>query len=227
MKNNVCVVIPVRNEADTIGFLVEKTRSLTHIKYVFVVDDSTDDTMKEALNAGATVIVGRKAGLGCAIRLGLRRAKEEGFRYCVVMDAGGTHSPYTIPSLVAVARQGYALVIASRFMKGGTPQYGWRTKLSLRAARCVHMVLGINVDDATTGYRCYDLDFFDKRLLNDSQAWGHAIQIELLALCKYRCGKIAEVPSPYLKLTKSSLRGKSFLDAVITMHRMFVYLKLG
>ena len=72
-----CVVIPTRNEADSIvAVLADIRRSFANTKYselvLIVVDDSTDKTRRLAREAGAVVVGGGGDGLGAAMYHGLK-----------------------------------------------------------------------------------------------------------------------------------------------------------
>jgi glycosyltransferase involved in cell wall biosynthesis len=221
MNTDVCVVIPTFNEQDTIAGLIYKLKNHNYPN-ILVVDDSSDNTAVFAQGMGASVCFGGRNGLAYAIRKGLTWASEKSYKYALVIDAGGTHDPVSADLIVNGAKIGYALTIGSRFMLPAYTTQGWRTKLSLFAAKCVHKLLGLHVHDVTSGYRCYDLSVFNKALLSDSQAWGHAVQIELLVLCSINNGLIREVPIAYLPLTNSTLSVKSIVDAAFVMYRMFM-----
>lgn len=223
-KDDVCVIIPARNEEQTIRKLIRTITTLGY-RYVWVIDDSTDNTSIIAKDEGAVVVLGRDQGLGGAIRYGLIRAIEAKFSHAVVIDAGGTHDPEVIHNLVSEATNGADLVIASRFLVPCKSQ-GWRTKLSLLAAKCVRVLLGIPVCDATSGFRCYNLSVFNDKILLDCIANGHATQIELLAFCHLNGGVIKETSSDYLPLTNSSLSLWSFIETIVVMYRMFVLIRI-
>lgn len=224
MNDDVCVIIPTRNEEKTISELLALIR-IYGFSDVIVIDDSSDETPIIAMNAGARVLMGSHSGLGNAIRRGMEHALTIGYKYAVVIDAGGTHNPKHIADMIAQARKGYSLVIASRFMHEYTDR-GRRTKLSLFAARCVNKLFGTCVCDVTSGYRCYNLAVYNRKLLSDSQAWGHAVQIELFLLGKINGGTYVEYPVEYLPLTTSTLSLRSLLDAVVVLYRMLMFSKV-
>lgn len=225
MKHEVCVIIPTYNEVATIGGLIRSVQGCGYNR-ILVVDDGTDGTSVIATSAGARVRKGKGIGLGDAIRTGMLDVVENGYAYAVVIDAGGTHDPAHISKLVEEVRSGgHCLAIASRFV-GDYASQGWRTKLSLMASRLLGLLFGIHVKDVTSGYRCYDLSVYNKSLLSDSQAWGHAVQMELLLLGLSSNKTQCEISTPYLPLTKSTLSVRSLLDAGVVLYRMFVIIKL-
>jgi glucosyl-3-phosphoglycerate synthase len=74
----ISVIIPVLNEAATIGSVVEFARRTERVSEVIVVDDgSTDDTVQIATAAGAMVIQSSFLGKGASMRDGLEVASNE------------------------------------------------------------------------------------------------------------------------------------------------------
>ena len=94
-KSTVTVIIPAYNEAQTIGDVVGKIRSLYPDFEIIVVNDgSTDDTGEVAKDAGAIVYSHPyNIGNGAAIKSGIRIASGE---ILVFMDGDGQHDPKEI-----------------------------------------------------------------------------------------------------------------------------------
>ena len=71
---SVSIVIPAYNEEATVAKVVSVARKLSYVDEVIVVDDgSTDRTVEEAENAGATVISHiMNEGKGSAIKTGFK-----------------------------------------------------------------------------------------------------------------------------------------------------------
>jgi glycosyltransferase involved in cell wall biosynthesis len=117
MKNkSVTVVIPAKNEASSIGLVVEKILLFQAVGSVIVVDDgSTDNTAKLAREAGARVISHPYSkGNGAAIKTGAREAVSD---VIVFMDADGQHPPEEIPRLLELLDEGYDMVVGARSAK--------------------------------------------------------------------------------------------------------------
>jgi dolichol-phosphate mannosyltransferase len=142
------VIFPAYNEErvirPTLAALADAIRGReSEYRAVLVDDGSTDRTVAEAEGAVAdsggrlplTVLRHEKnRGLGAGLRTGiywcLDRAGDDDV--IVTLDADNTHPPAMIPELVARARSGYDLAIASRYRAGaevhGVP--GYRRALS-------------------------------------------------------------------------------------------------
>jgi dolichol-phosphate mannosyltransferase len=125
----VSVIVPTFNEAPNIEPLVARlTAALSGLEAeILFVDDSTDTTPDVIRTVAATtsiptLLLRREApegGLGGAVVTGLRAASNE---WCVVMDGDLQHPPELIPALLTSAsRQNADVVVASRYVNGGSP----------------------------------------------------------------------------------------------------------
>jgi dolichol-phosphate mannosyltransferase len=122
------VVVPTRNEELNVGPLLDRLRStLAGTDHEILFVDDSDDRTPAAIAAAATgdprvaVVhrVGgeRTGGLSTAVVTGIRRTRGE---LVCVMDGDLQHAPEEIPSMLAAARDGADVVVASRYVRGGT-----------------------------------------------------------------------------------------------------------
>ena len=98
-----------------------------------------------------------KAGLGAAYRSGFRVALDAGYDVIGEMDADGSHQPEQLHRLLDALEAGADLVIGSRWIPGGSI-VNWpksRELLSRGGNLYVRMLLGIDVHDATAGFRLF------------------------------------------------------------------------
>lgn len=111
-KPTVTVLLPAYNEELAIVTTITKIRQLYPDFEILVVDDgSTDNTMRAAINAGATVWPHPyNIGNGAAIKTGLRIASGE---WIVMMDADGQHKPEDI-ALLLEHKDKYDMVVGAR-----------------------------------------------------------------------------------------------------------------
>ena len=158
------IVIPVFNEASTIGPLVARARR--HGAVVVVDDGSTDDSGAAAAGAGADVIrLQRQRGKGEALRRGFDLALARGAERVVTLDGDGQHDPDEIPRLLeAAAEHPTAVIIGGRLGTGATedpaePGYRVIPTARLNAMRVagffIDWLIGRPLRDTQSGFRVY------------------------------------------------------------------------
>ncbi len=82
-------------------------------------DGSTDDTVNIAESLGAYVVRHEiNKGYGAALRNCFETARNLGAGAMVIIDSDGQHDPSEIPKLLEPLKQGFDLVIGSRFVNG-------------------------------------------------------------------------------------------------------------
>ncbi|HKA64061.1 MAG TPA: tryptophan 7-halogenase [Methylomirabilota bacterium] len=153
------IVIPVFDEAATIGDIVERAR--LHGPVLVIDDGSTDDSAARANAAGAEVMAleGRH-GKGAALRAGFAEALRRGVTRVVTLDGDGQHDPDDIPRLLKVAVEGpRSLVIGGRL--GGLAAYPERAMPADRLAALrvagffINWLTEMAVADTQSGFRVY------------------------------------------------------------------------
>ena len=172
---------------------------------VIVVDDNSPDGTPELLATMATqypglqpVIRPGKQGYGTAVLHGFRTALDAGARQVITLDADFSHDPRDIPALRA-ALDGADTVIGSRYV-GGVRVLNWhpsRLLLSLFANRYVKSILGLTVDDATSGFRGYRRQALEALLASPPKSVGYSFLVEILYRLHCLGFRIAEVPIIY------------------------------
>ena len=154
-KDDVTVVIAAKDEARTIGFVVE--RASRHASSVVVVDGhSRDDTAAVAASRGARVLVDNGRGKGEALRLALAAVETE---IVVFLDADGSHDPDDIPRLLAPILEGAAdHVSGSRLTGGSSELHGgfdefFRLTGSSFITACINWRFGVRLSESQNGFR--------------------------------------------------------------------------
>ena len=150
-------LVPARNEAESIGGVIDEIRAFDPGLEIVVVDDgSTDRTAAIAAERGAVVVrLPFNLGIGGAVQTGFRYALEHGFELAVRLDGDGQHDPRELPKLIAPVLAGEAdIVVGSRFVGAGTyrPPVARRAGIRL-LARVVSLLVRQRVTDTTSGFQ--------------------------------------------------------------------------
>jgi glycosyltransferase involved in cell wall biosynthesis len=188
----VSVVIPAKNEARNIGWVLERIPSF--VDEVIVVDGlSNDGTLEVAKMIAPDVVVihEMRPGKGTALRAGFEAARGD---YVVMLDADGSMDPAEIASFVELLDEGYDLVKGSRFLPGGgTTDMTWlRSFGNARLLDLANFIFGTSFSELCYGYCA----FRRKALLSlELDAPGFEIETQIVARAIRRDLRIAEMPS--------------------------------
>jgi len=207
------ILLPAYNEEDAIGPLCEKIDAVMKdagINYqVVAVNDGSRDRTSERLTGLVTrfpikVLTHRlNRGLGETIRDGLEYVAEVGARHDVVvrMDCDDTHDPRYILGMLEKMKDGYEVVIASRYASGGG-QVGvnlYRRTIS----RCANLLMKAcfpisGIQEYTSGFRAYRValiqdavDIFGNRFI-DLKGMGFTGTVEKLIKCRMMGARVTE-----------------------------------
>ena len=145
----VTILLPAYNEEQSIGRTIAAIKTLYPDFEVLVVDDgSTDNTMQEAIEAGAKVRSHPyNIGNGAAVKTGLRSGSGE---WLLLMDADGQHDPADIEKLLA-HKDRYDMVVGARNRQGQASLHrGLANRLYNGLAS---YVTKFKVEDLTSGFR--------------------------------------------------------------------------
>ncbi len=199
------VIIPTYNEKGNIEKIITEIFSLSIPFNILVVDDNSPDgtasVVKELQNKfkGRLFIIERegKLGLGTAYISGFKWAIGHKFDFIYEMDADFSHNPKDLVKLYNVAiNESADLVIGSRYING-TNVVNWpigRVILSYFASKYVSFITGMNIKDATAGFKCYRRKVLETINLDKIKFKGYAFQIEM-KFTAWKFGfKIKETP---------------------------------
>lgn len=215
----VLMVVPTYNEADNLEWIVGRLRSTHPTVHVLVVDDGSPDgtgALADQLAAADTSIHvlhrEEKAGLGAAYLAGFAWALDAGYDVIGEMDADGSHQPEQLGRLLEALADA-DLVIGSRWVPGGSV-LNWprrRELLSRGGNLYVRLLLGIDVHDATAGFRLFRRTALEKIDLASVRSTGYVFQTDLVTRC-LRAGLIVrEVPIEFVE----RVRGDSKMSGAV------------
>ncbi len=195
------IVIPVRNERDTVVPLIERVRAVDcgMPKEMIVVDGASTDGTREALLALGEapdlvlVLEDRARGKGRAVRTGFARATGD---IVMVQDADLELEPAEIPSLLAPIVDGRTgAVFGSRFKgrgRGATPLVGYAGNFGLTWA--ANLLYVARLTDILT---CYKVMRADIARSLDLRCNGFDLDAEITCRLLRDGHRIVEVPVTY------------------------------
>jgi len=201
LPDDVIVIVPTYNEAENLEAIAHAVRS--HGYRLLVVDDGSPDGTGEIADALAANDEGvgvlhrsEKAGLGKAYAAGFAHAMDLDGKVLCEMDADFSHDPADLPRLIAAVEDGADLAIGSRYVPGGGAEdWPWhRRMISWGGNRYASLMLGIDVRDATAGYRAFRVDAIRQLQPETCDSSGYAFQVEMAWRASEAGLQITEVP---------------------------------
>ena len=225
-ESGTAVVIATYNEADNIGPLLDQLMELSPGLTAIIVDDNSPDGTSRIVQRYSDRFTNRvrlirreaKLGYGSALVTGLGEALRSGSPCIVSMDADFSHEPRAIPSLLE-ALSNCDVAIGSRYA-GGIRVLNWspwRLFLSLTANRYVKTLLGLHIEDCTSGFRAYRREALQEIDLGSVRASGYAVLVELLAATLRKGSRVQEVPIVFedRQFGKSKMSRRVILEAAV------------
>ena len=211
------VIIPTYNEIENISRMIDVVLALDGGFDILVIDDgSPDGTAKVVRERQAEFplrlhLIERagKLGLGTAYIAGFHWALEHNYDYIFEMDCDFSHNPNDLQRLYDRAREGYDVVVGSRYVQG-VNVINWpmsRLLMSYCASMYVRTITRMPVYDATAGFVCYSRRALKTLDLDRVQMKGYGFQIEM----KYSAWRLG------LKVSEVSI---VFVDRVVGTSKM-------
>jgi dolichol-phosphate mannosyltransferase len=252
----IAIAIPTYNERSNIVKLISQIRQATEdiiISYsalsngsingerncihIVVVDDNSSDGTGDAVLAlsekdNRIHLIKRpsKMGLGSAYKDAFEWVNNKlNAKIIIEMDADLSHPPNLLTTMIELVAAGSAdVVIGSRYFdKGGIQNWPMHRRMISKGANWLaKLVLGIKVNDITSGYRAYNVssiqDFLSTNISSSSSSGGYDFQIEILYILSRLNKKIVELPFTFANRTE----GRSKLGIKDIMHFASTVFKL-
>jgi len=190
--SNLTVILPARNEEESIGVVIDEIRALP-VKYdILVVDNnSKDDTYNIAFYKEARVVTAELQGKGNAMRKGFRLVNSP---YVVMMNSDYTYPAAYIPYFHELLSDGYDVVVGyRRWKQGGSMSlinsFGNKA-LSLLAS----ILYGKRIRDLCTGLWAFRKEVLDEFEIKSN---GFTLEAELfIEVVRHGCD-LVQVPISY------------------------------
>ncbi len=228
------VIIPTYNEKENIEKIIRKVFSLSYTFELLIIDDGSPD--------GTAAIVKKlqlefptqlhleersgKLGLGTAYIHGFKWALTRNYDYIFEMDADFSHNPEDLIRLreTCLPINGADVAIGSRYIKG-VNVVNWpmgRVLMSYFASMYVRLITGINIQDATAGFKCYRKLVLETIPMDKIRFVGYAFQIEMkFTAIKYGFN-VLEIPIIFTDRTEgtSKMSTRIFREAFLGVIQM-------
>ena len=220
MKSELLIIIPAYNEEENIEAVVTFIQqNYNQYDYIVVNDGSKDRTADICRQNGYELLnLPINLGLAGAFQAGLKYAYLKGYSYAIQFDADGQHRPEFIEPILERIKQGYDIVIGSRFvnLKKGNSLRMVGSKMITVA---IKMTTGIRVSDPTSGMR-----MFSRNMIKEfAQNLNYGPEPDTVSYLLKNGAKISEVPvrmeerqagESYLNLANS---GKYMMKMLISI----------
>ncbi len=220
-SHSVSIVIPARNEEDSIGMVLDEVfAEIRHLPaYAFevlVVDNnSTDRTAEISRLKGATVLRETRPGKGMALAAGFAAATGE---IIIMMDADFSHNAAEFGQFLAKIGEGYGLVIGSRQL-GRSDEYTLTRKFgNLFLTASFRLLFGYDLTDALNGFKAFRREVVTE---DGCTSRDFEIEIELIYYALKRGLTVGEVISHErqrlggVMKSHALIHGPKFLAAIL------------
>ena len=213
MTDRALVIIPTYNERENIKRIVTAVLAQDESIDVLVVDDGSPDGTGQIVDTMAAensrihaLHRSGKLGLGTAYVAGFKWALERDYQFILEMDADFSHSPDKLPAFLEAIKTA-DLVLGSRYQNGHINVVNWpisRLFLSYSANIYARRVTGLQVFDATGGFKCFRRSVLEAIDLSDVRSNGYAFQIEMTFRAWKKGFRIVEIPIVFVDRTEGS-----------------------
>lgn len=201
--------MPVYNEGDVIKKTITRVEQFVKTRHeLLIVYDMDEDTsippVKKIQKKYPNVILIKNTyGKGAlnALMAGIDKARGES--KCIMM-ADLTDDPRVLNDMMKKFNDGYDVIAASRYMKGGHQIGGPFIKqlLTRTAGLSLHYLVGLPVHDATNSFRLYSNRFLSQTKIESDG--GFEVATELTVKAHFNGYKVTEVPTTWTYLAKES-----------------------
>lgn len=222
----VSIIIPARNEAESLVTLLPRLLHSQPSAEIVVVNDGSTDKTRQVCEEHNVQVVNHvySMGNGAAIKSGARHATGDIF---VFMDADGQHAPENIQAMLDELDSGYDMVIGARARAShaGFARYVANTAYN----RLASYMVGHPIADLTSGFRVVKSTIFKQFLYLLPNGFSYPTTI---TMALYRAGySVRYIPIECAKrIGKSHISllkdGIKFLLIILKVATLYSPLKL-
>ncbi|MCG2809744.1 MAG: glycosyltransferase family 2 protein [Candidatus Portnoybacteria bacterium] len=226
MNKKLSIIIPVYNEAATVGSVLERVDAALVLglrKEIIVVDDGSVDGTDKILEENKEKFNfiyekhPKNMGKGAAFRTGLELATGD---FIIVQDADLEYNPNNFQDLLNALEEGVAAVYGSRNInpkRRGYAHFVWGVKF---LTGVINLLFGSKLTDSYTCYKLFRASLFNSIAL---ESHGFEIEAEITAKILKKGLVIKEVPIEYFPRKFSQGKKIRFRDGLIGLWTIFKY----
>jgi dolichol-phosphate mannosyltransferase len=193
-KDEVCILIPTLNEGPTIGNVVREFKAQGYNNILVIDGKSTDNTVKIAREAAATVRTQSGTGKGNAIIEAFEVIDQS---YILMLDGDGTYSAKDAEKMLAPLFIGFDQVIGDRLINA---EEGSFSRLNLFGNHMLNLLFKVahsrDLHDILSGYRAFTKLAVQQMNLKER---GFEIETEISVEAVRNGQRIMVVPIKYLR----------------------------
>jgi dolichol-phosphate mannosyltransferase len=208
-KDEVCILIPTLNEDLTIGKIVREFRELGYSHILVIDGKSTDNTVKAAREAGATVRTQSGKGKGNAIIEAFEVIEQP---YILMLDGDGTYAPRDAEKMLTPLFLGFDQVIGDRLVNA---EEGSFSRLNLFGNQMLNLLFKIahsrDLHDILSGYRAFTHLAVQQMNLKEK---GFEIETEISVEAVRNGQRIMVVPIKYSRRPGTVTKLSPFHDGI-------------
>ncbi len=219
------ILIPLYNEEETIGEVLEKLHAIENVYEVIVVDDCSTDRSSEIVRSyPSEKIKYLKLHKNFGKTAAINRARQliEG-DVVIIQDADLEYDPSDIESVVRPIREGKAdVVYGSRFidMKRANFPYRSNYRANKFLSFLANLFFRIDISDVETCYKAFRAPII-KNMELESRGFG--MEIEITAMISRLPIRVAEVPISYNGRTILSGKKIRLIDGIHALLYIIIY----
>jgi glycosyltransferase (TIGR04182 family) len=208
-KDEVCILIPTLNEAPTISTIVREFKGLGY-NHILVVDGkSSDNTVKNAREAGATVRTQSGKGKGNAIIEAFEVIEQP---YILMLDGDGTYSAKDAEKMLTPLFLGFDQVIGDRLINA---EEGSFSRINLFGNHMLNLLFKVahsrDLHDILSGYRAFTNLAVHQMHLKEK---GFEIETEISVESVRNGQRVMVVPIRYSRRPGTATKLSPFHDGI-------------
>jgi glycosyltransferase (TIGR04182 family) len=208
-KDDVCVLIPTLNESPTIGTVIREFKAAGYNNILVIDGKSTDNTVKTAREAGATVRTQSGKGKGNAIIEAFEVIEQP---YILMLDGDGTYSAKDAEKMLTPLFLGFDQVIGDRLINA---EEGAFSRLNLLGNHMLNLLFKIahsrDLHDILSGYRAFTRLAIQQMRLSEK---GFEIETEISVEAVRNGQRIMVVPVKYSRRPGTATKLSPLHDGV-------------